>query len=191
MSNLLDRLEQRKMPTTDVRICLDLELLHERDTAMRDVQRAYTENKRDQRMAGDSKALTDARAAVADVEQRIHDNSLLLRITGVDRLRYNQLMAQCPPQRGQNTPFDPTKFYMHVARHTAKYVDENGDIHDIDGKEWSAIDKAITDGEHDRIAKAVLEVNRTVGGEEIAFLDDASATTTDSVATSESPEASE
>ena len=80
---------------------------------------------------------------------------------------------------------------MHVARHTAKYVDEHGDIHDIDGKEWSAIDKAITDGEHDRIAKAVLEVNRTVGGEEIAFLDDASATTTDSVATSESPEASE
>lgn len=183
MSNLLSRLEQRKMPTADVPICLDLTLLKERDEAMAALAAAHRRRKDDDRMVG-SPAVKSARAAVDDVEQRIRAASIVIRITGVDRTTYNRFFLACPPRKGRQEAYDTSKFFMHVARETGKYVDENGDVHEMTREEWDAIDKNITDGEHDRIAKAVLEVNREAGGTDIAFLGDGSVTTLDSSATS-------
>lgn len=195
MSNLLSRLEQRKMPHTDVRICLDLSLLAERDNAMRLLDSAYNRKKNeanDDRMAGGGAdaAVQAARAAVTEVEDRIRAASFILRLTGVDRKTYNRFLLECPPRKGKQEMFDSSKFYMHVAQNTAQYVDENGDVHDVSAEEWAKIDEQITDGEHDRIAKGVLEVNREVGGSDIGFLGDASVTTRDSFGISVSPEAS-
>lgn len=190
MSNLLNRLAERRMPQKDVRICLDLTLLAERDNAMADVARIRRQQDADQRMVV-GPDLARARAAVADIEDRIKHASIVLRITGVDRTTYNRYVLECPPRKGRQESFDSSRFFMHVARETATYVDENGDEHPMNSAEWEAIDKQITDGEHDRIAEAVIEVNRTVGGTDIAFLSDGSATTRDSFGISASPGASE
>lgn len=187
MSNLLNRLEQRKMPTKNVRICLDLDLLRERDEAVRAVASAYNQQKSDERMVGTGPQLAAAQAAVADVENRIREASIIIKLTGVDRTTYNRFLLACPPRKGKQESYDSSKFFMHVARETGVYVDENGDEHPILPEEWAAIDKTITDGEHDRIAQAVIEVNREVGGQDIAFLGDASATTRDSFGISGPP----
>lgn len=187
MSNLLNRLEQRKMPTKNVRICLDLDLLRERDEAVRAVASAYNQQKSDERMVGAGPQLAAAQAAVTDVENRIREASIIIKLTGVDRTTYNRFLLACPPRKGKQESYDSSKFFMHVARETGVYVDENGDEHPILPEEWAAIDKTITDGEHDRIAQAVIEVNREVGGQDIAFLGDASATTRDSFGISAPP----
>jgi hypothetical protein len=185
MSDLDSLLDQRKMPTEDVRICLDLNLLAERDRAMADVNREYAKTKNDDRMVSNTAALNKARETVADVEARIREKSFLIRVTGVDRTRYNQFMLECPPRKGKAEPFDTSKFYMHVARKTGVYVDREGAEHEISAAQWERIDKTITDGEHDRIAKAVIEVNRSAGGQDVAFLGDDSETTPDSSETSD------
>ncbi|MEV8269153.1 hypothetical protein AB0P19_02325 [Microbacterium oleivorans] len=186
MSNLLTRLQDRKMPHEDVAICLDLNLLDARDDAMRALVRATeTEKNEDRRMR--SAAVATARKAVEASEAAIRDASFIVRITGVDRARYNTFILECPPRPGIRENFDPTKFYVHVARNTSEYVDEDGNVHPMTSEEWDKIDKTLTDGEHDRVATAVLKVNRTVGANGIDFLGGASVTTPDSSETSESP----
>lgn len=195
MSNLLSRLEEAVMPSKDVPICLDRNLLTERDDAMRILASASRRRSSDaqdgslsdDRMAGGNAAVAAARATVADIEARIRAKSIVIRITGVDRNEYNGFFLACPPRKGRNEPFDSSKFYMYVASKTGKYVDENGKVHDMTDAEWASIDKKITDGEHDRIAKAVLEVNREIGATDLGFLDVGSETTRDSFGISASP----
>lgn len=145
----------------------------------------------DDRMAGDSPAVAAARATVADLDARIREASVIIRITGVDRTTYHRWMTQCPPRKGvPQEAFNSSTFFMHAARRSGQYVDEHGEAHEMTPAEWDAIDERITDGEHDRIAKAVIAVNREAGGAEIPFSVSGSATTRDSFGISVSPETS-
>lgn len=189
MSNLLNRLQTRQMPYRDVPICLNLNLLNDLDQANLQLVRASQAQTTEDRMVP-SPAVREARAAIEAAKTAIRDASILIRITGVDRSAYNEYLLACPPRKGRNEQFDPTKFYMHVARETATYIDEAGAEHPISEEEWAVIDKEITDGEHDRIAAAVVEVNRTVGANGIDFFGSGSATTRDSFGISASPEPS-
>jgi len=173
------------MPHKDVRICLDLELLAQRDEAMRAVPRRA--NVEDDRMVA---AKTSANARLAELENEIQAKSITLRIKGVDRFVYNQWIVQCPPRKGKQETYDPTKFFMHAAKSSAVYVDDAGAEHDITGDEWATIDKMLTDGEHDRIAQAVVHVNRSVGAVDVGFFVNASETTRDSFGISASRGAS-
>ena len=186
MSNLLSRLESRKMPHRDVAICLDLNLLNRLNEALRRVVDANTAQAKDQRSVA-SPELRAARAEVADAKAAIRDASITIRITGVDRNTYNQFLLDCPPRKGHQEMYDPNIFFMHVARQTGQYVDENGNVHEMTDEEWELVDSKITDGEHDRIASAVIEVNRTVGSNNIDFFETASETTRDSSGISASP----
>ncbi len=192
-----DLLDERRLPEKDVAICLDLTLLAERDQAMKKVQdtaRAHAAQAKpspDAPMAGGALAkakrdLDAANAAVHEIEQRIASKSIVLRIFGVDRVTYNQWMLACPPRKGRQEVFDPTKFYMHAAKNSAKFVSKkDGELKDITAAQWFRIDKTITDGEHDRIASAVIEVNRAAGGMDVAFFGAASPMTPDSSETSD------
>jgi hypothetical protein len=73
---------------------------------------------------------------------------------------------------------------MHVARKTGTYVDSTGETHEITPDEWESIDKKLSDGEHDRIAEAVIKVNRAVGAQDPSFFVNGSETTPDSSETS-------
>lgn len=189
MSNLLSRLETRKQPHRDVPICLDLNLLARLDEANSAVVDATIAQSKEDRMIV-SPALREARAAVDAAKAAIRDASITIRITGVDRTTYNQFLLDCPPRKGRQESYDPTIFFMHVARQTGEYVDENGDVHEMSSEEWDHIDRMITDGEHDRIASAVIEVNRTVGTNGLDFFETGSATTRDSFGISASPDGS-
>lgn len=188
MSNLSDRLGQRKMPHKDVPICLDLDLLAQREEAMRAVS-SRRQAVQDARLVTSSGA-AEADARVAELEQQIQESSITLRVKGVDRLTYNRWLVECPPRKGKQEPFDSTKFFMHAAKNSAVYVDEDGAENEIGADDWATIDKMLTDGEHDRIAQAVVHVNRSVGAVDVGFFVNASETTRDSFGISASRETS-
>jgi hypothetical protein len=184
-----DLLDERRMAEKDVAICLDLTLIAARDEAMEALARAAQEHAATQKpnpdapMAGGGqakakKALDDATARVKAVEKQIAERSITLRITGVDRVTYNQWLLACPPRPKRNETFDPTKFFMFAARRSAKFVSKkDGSLKDITDPQWARIDKTLTDGEHDRIAEAVIEVNRSAGSADVGFFVRGSATT--------------
>lgn len=188
MSDLLDRLEEHQFPTEDVRICLKPQLFEERDAAMARVAANKTASRvEDNRMVAPavSAALAAALDTVKDLNDQIQAASITLRITGVDRLTYHRFVLANPPRRGKSEAFDSSKFFMHVARKTGTYVDAAGDTHEITPDEWESIDKKLSDGEHDRIAQAVIKVNRSVGAQDPSFFVNGSETTPDSSETSD------
>lgn len=190
MSNLSSRLAGRKMPHKDVPICLNMDLLEQREEAMRVLDSASRASKQDDRMVSrETTAVSDARARVNDLDQQIRDASIILRVKGVGRHTYNQWLVECPPQKGKQGAFDPSTFYLHAAKNSAVYVDETGAEHEITDDEWSELDE-MTDGEHDRLAQAVLYVNRSVGAVDVGFFGNASEMTRDSSGISASRETS-
>lgn len=194
MSNLSTRMSSRKMPHKDVPLCLDLNLLEQRDNAMQALDaaaRTAREQAADERMVSrPSAAIESARQAVADIEAMIAESSVILRIYGTDRTTYNSWMLACPPRKGKQETFDPSRFYLHAAKESARYVDEHGDEHEITPDEWVTIDTNLLDGEYDRLAQAVIYVNRTVGTTDVSFFGNGSETTRDSFGISASRSAS-
>jgi hypothetical protein len=168
-----------------------MDLLEQRDEAMRALDSAARASKDDDRMVSrESAAVSEARARVNALDQEIRDASIVLRVKGVGRHTYNQWLVDCPPAKGKTGTFDPSTFYLHAAKNSAVYVDENGVEHEISDEEWSELDE-MTDGEHDRLAQAVLYVNRSVGQVDVSFFGNASEMTRDSFGTSASRETSE
>lgn len=188
MSNLSNRLQAWKAPQKDVSICLDPELLESRDAILNSSRRRP--DVQDDRMVTPAPSEEDQQR-LAQIERDIKDASITLRIRGVDRVTYNKWLLACPPRKGVDAVgFNPTTFYMHAAKNSAVYVDESGAEHEISADEWSTIDKRLSDGEHDRIAKAVTHVNRAVGLVDVSFFGIASETTRDSFGISASRETS-
>lgn len=190
MSDLLERLEEHEFPTEDVMLCLKPKLLAARDAAMARVASANREKQQtteDDRMVSPavSVALAEAVAAVKAANDDIQAASITLRITGVDRLKYNRFILANPSRKGKAEAFNPATFYIYVARQTAVYVDAQGETHEISDDEWAVIDKKLSDGEYDRLARAILNVNRAVGAQDISFFVNGSETTPDSSETSE------
>ena len=188
MSNLSNRLEEWKAPQKDVSICLDPELLEAREAVLRSTPRR--QDVQDDRMVTPAPSEEDQQR-LAEVERQIQDASITLRIHGVDRVTYNKWLLACPPRKGVDAVgFNPTTFYMHAAKNSAVYVDEDGAEHEISPEEWTTIDKRLSDGEYDRIAKAVTHVNRAVGLVDVSFFGNASEMTRDSFGISASRETS-
>lgn len=203
MSDLLQKAEKHSFPYKDVPLCMTPELITARDEAIARVVRARAKTPQpptvvDDRMADPAPAPSHAvspalAAAIADVERinnEIQAATIKLRIVGVDRVKYNRFVLANPPRRGKNEAFNSSEFFMYVARKTAVYVDDNGATHPISPEEWDVLDPKdgggiIGDGEHDRIAQAVLDVNRTVGAKDVSFFANVSETTPDSSETSE------
>jgi hypothetical protein len=188
VSDLTSLLDEYEAPYQDVPICLKKNLLDERDQAMAAIPGARN-GVQDARMAMPGVAAATKR--VEEIEERIKAASITLRITGVDRHTYNAWLLACPPRKGVDAgAFNPTKFFMHAAMNSAVYVDKQGVEHEITAEQWATIDKKISDGEHDRIAQAVIHVNRTVGSVDVTPFVTASETTRDSFGISASRETS-
>jgi len=170
------------MPHKDVTLCLNLALLEQRDEAMKAVDSAARASRvEDDRMVSCGNAVLEAaRAKVAALNEQIKAESIILRVYGTDRHTYNQWMVECPAPKDKPGPFDPARFYVHAAKHSAVYVDESGAEHPISDEDWATIDKNLLDGEHDRIAQAVLHVNRGLGTVDVGFFVNGSEPTVDS-----------
>ncbi|QMU97846.1 hypothetical protein FVO59_11990 [Microbacterium esteraromaticum] len=181
MSNLSTRIATRKMSHKDVPICLDLDLIDQRDDVMRALDAAHraAKNSDERLVSGEHPDVSAARERVAELDVQIREASIILRVYGVDRHTYNQWIVECPPRKGRQEAFDSSTFFMHAAKNSAKYVDESGVEHEITPDEWVTIDK-MTDGEYDRLAQAVLYVNRGLGQVDVGFFVNGSEPTTDS-----------
>ncbi|GGO59134.1 hypothetical protein GCM10010910_01380 [Microbacterium nanhaiense] len=189
MSDLLSRVEARVMPSEDVLICLDLALLDARQEALADLDRARRTNDRpgDERLVTPKVDVSAFEARLADITDAIRDASIRIRIRGVDRNTYNGWLSQCPARKGKSETFDQSKFFMIAARGSGVYVDADGAEHDITEDEWAAIDATLTDGEYDRLAAAIIAVNRAKGSVDVAPFVSGSETTRDSFGISVSP----
>lgn len=185
--SLSDKLQHRTFPTKDVTLCLDAALSAERDAAMAELVEARSQDSG--RLAGN--AARPIQKRIDEIESRMRDSLVTLRITGLPFAEYNKCVHANPPRKGRQETFNPTTFFLYVARKSSEYIDEAGAAHPITGEEWDQIEAGLTDGEHDNLANAVIEVNRTQGLQGVGFLGRASATTQGSSETSASPEPSE
>lgn len=195
MSALSDKLAAVKMPHRDVTICLDGALALEREEAYAnlvsviDAVKKAEDGKGDTRMSG--AGLKKAKKAVEDVDARVREVAITLRFTAVSFGEYNKFIMQNPPRKGKDETFNPSTFYMFVARRTGQYVGEDGTVSNISKDEWDGIEASLTDGEHDKIATAINLVNRQDSMRGINFLSSNSEKTPSSSENSGQPDSSE
>jgi hypothetical protein len=198
MSALSEKLAKKKFAHRDITLCLDGTLSLKRDEAMEELAKLArsTENGKsapDARLSADP--VLTATKLVESIEDEMRANSITLRITAVSFGEYNKFIIQNKPRKDSEADrsfgFNTQEFFLFVARRTGTYIDEAGNENAIDKAEWDAIEESLTDGDHDRIAGAILDINRREGQRGVDFLSRDSATTPDSDETSESPETSE
>jgi len=185
MTSLDDLLAVKKFPTQDVTFCMDAGLEAARDAAMKDLNRAVSAEKNDPRLtAAPGRA---ERARVAEIEAEMKDKSVTIRFTGVSFGKYNEFLRRNPARKGKERveTYNPETFFMYVARETGKFVDSTGGEHDITKDQWDKIEAGLTDGQHDRLAQAIHNVNRVAGTKGVDFLSSNSPVTPDSGETSE------
>lgn len=179
--SLTDKILNRTFPQKDVTLCLDAGLAVEREQIVTELAKARA----DTRLAGNT---AKVQKLIADIESRMTESLVTLRITGLPFAEYNKALQANPPRKGRNEDFNASTFFLYVARRSAKLV-EGDTLSDISAEEWDALESALTDGEHDAIASAVIEVNRTKTGN--AFLGRVSGVNRSSSETSEPQETSE
>lgn len=197
MSVLSEKLAAKKAAFQDVTICLDGSLADAREHAVTALRRAQAEAEAAQKGQGDTRltggGIAKAKKELDVIEARVREAAITIRITAVSFGEYNKFIIQNPPRKGQEETFNPQTFFMFVARRTGKFLDDAGNLHDISDEEWDQIEAALTDGDHDRLAQAVVLVNRQDSMRGIDFLSGNSETTgsfsenSEPLAPSESP----
>jgi len=186
MSKVSQKLKSAKFPFKDVSISLDRALGAERDELLQArpplaarAAAVVEEKAPDARLGGPSvaKELQKLDKKIADVETAMRDSAITLRITGVSFGTYNEYIAANPPREGKQEQFNSSTFYIYVARRTAQSLEDDGTLEPVTDTEWDDIEANLTDGEHDRIAMAVVAVNRTEGLRGVDFLSNISGAT--------------
>lgn len=165
----------RTYPHRDVTICLDAELAAERDELMKRVK--------------GRKSPADVKA-VRELEDRMRDSLLTIRVTGVPRAEYAKIQ-RAHPGKSPLQAFDPDTFFMDFIYKKGFEVD--GDtvtpLSSWNRSEWDEIADGLTDAEFTALAEAVHETN--VQRVETGFLFNGSALTEPSSQNSEQPEPGE
>jgi hypothetical protein len=185
--SLADKISKRTFPTKDVVLCLDAALGAERDAALAELAEARSRDSG--RLASNTTAPLVQK--VNEIEDRLRDSLITIRVVGLPFAEYNKIMRAHPPRKGKQEAYNVETFFPDVVYKSGSLVegDEVTKLTDSDRKEWDALVDLLTDKEFDVLVDAVLATNRTL--QEVGFLGRGSATTTDSSETSASPETSE
>lgn len=156
--SLKSKLKARKPEQMDLVFCLDRPLLKELESARvehaREVEGRLAVPK--------SKRVKELEAAVADA-------SVTLRILSLPWEEYNGLMLEHPARDGHDEQFDSSTFYLAAAKATAEEVTALSTV-PIPEEDWDEFASGLTDGEYDRLAGAVVAVNRNTATVNIAPL---------------------
>lgn len=175
--SLSEKLSKRTLPTQDVTLCLDGALTAERDALLSRIAELEKKRQKDAEAGSDrarNPELAKALKAVADIEERMRESQVTLRISGLPFVEYNTIMRAHPPKKGAQSPFNAETFFLAAAKVSAQYVGDDGELEAISDDDWSVLEQSLTDGEHDLLANAVLFVNRTYAQASPAFLGHAS-----------------
>jgi hypothetical protein len=176
MSKIDAALAAHKFSSRDVSVCLNGELNTKRDllyAELSQVQKAQDDGTAsDTRLAASPVAAVKKKIAV--LEKEMLAATITLRITAVPYGEYNKFVIQNPPRKGHagdaQWGFNTQDFFVFVAKRTSKSVEDDGTLEDITDEQWSRIIASLTDGDHDRIGAAVIEVNRREGARGVDFL---------------------
>lgn len=158
---------KRTYPHKDVTLCLDAGLAAERDALMK--QRG-----------------PQAKKHLAELEARMRDSLITIRVCGVSRAEYRKIQ-QAHPSKTATQAFDPDTFFLDFIYKTGYEVDgdEVTKLSTWDRADWDEIADGLTEGEWSDLAVAVHETNATKV--ETGFLSRGSVSTEPSVPNSEPP----
>lgn len=176
MSKIDAALAAQKFAHQDVAVCLNGELNTARDKLHAELVQATKARGED--AANDTRLGSSPVAAlqkkVAALEQEMLAATITLRITAVPYGEYNKFVIQNPPRKNNagdaKWGFNTQEFFTFVTKRTAKSVEDDGTLEDITDEQWTKIIASLTDGDHDRIGAAVIEVNRLQGARGVDFL---------------------
>ena len=135
----------RTYPHQDVTICLDAGLAAERDALLQKVK--------------GRKSPADVKA-VKDLEDRMRDSLLTIRVVGVPRVEYAKVQ-RAHPGKTPLQAFDPDTFFMDFIYKTGFEVDgdEVSKLSEWNRSEWDEITEGLTDGEWSDLCQAVHDTN--------------------------------
>jgi len=156
--SLKTKLKQRKPDHVDLVFCLDRPLAAELD-------RARTEA----RKQSDSRMVGGVTQAVKELEKKAADASVTIRLSSLPWEEYNTLIGEHPPRDGHEEQFNSSTFFMAAAKATAVEVTGKSTV-PIPDEDWDDFAAGLTDGEYDRLAGAVVQVNRNLATVNIAPL---------------------
>lgn len=148
--SLKSKLKQRKPEQIDLVFCLDRPLLKELESARSDASRQA-----EGRMARG----TDPR--VKELEKQVEDASVTIRVSSLPWDQYNALMLDHPARDGHEEQFNASTFFAAAAKATAVEVTGLSAV-PIPEEDWEEFLEGLTDGEYDRLAGAVVQVNRNL-----------------------------
>lgn len=157
--SLKSKLEKRSADYVDLDFCLDRRLAKSLAEARLEQGRAEGAYG-----AGKSKALRD-------LEKQVLEASVTIRITAMPWPEYHALVNEHPPREGfPGEVFNPNTFYVAAAKQSASEVTDLGSTVPIHDEDWDEFVNGLTDGELDRLAGAVHQLNRDVSTVDIASL---------------------
>ena len=163
----------RTYPHRDVTICLDAMLGMERDALLVKKRLSPSEVKQ-----------------LKDLETRMQDSLLTVRVVGVPRAEYAKIQRAHPGVTPLQA-FNPDTFFYDFIYKTGSEVDgdEVSPLSEWKRSEWDEITEGLTEGEWNDLAQAVHDVN--VKRVETGFLSRGSAATEPSSQNSEPQEPGE
>lgn len=156
--SLKTKLKARKPEQMDLVFCLDRPLL-------KDLEAARTEHARD----AEGRVSVPKSKRVKDLEAAVKDASVTIRVTSLPWEEYNGLMLEHPPREGHDEQFNSSTFYEAAAKATAVEVTPKSTV-PIPEEDWDEFVSGLTDGEYDRLAGAIVAVNRNTATVNIAPL---------------------
>lgn len=156
--SLKTKLKKRKPEQVDLVFCMDRPLVKELEYA-----RAEAASQAEGRMA----AGVDPK--VKALEKQLADASVTIRLSSLPWEEYSQLMVAHPPREGHEETYNSSTFFEAAAKLTAVEVTAKSTV-PIPDEDWDEFIAGLTDGEYDRLANAVVMVNRNVGTVSIAPL---------------------
>lgn len=152
------KLKKRKPEHVDLVFCLDRPLMGELEAARAAAARASE----DRMVAG-----RDPR--VQELEKKVEAASVTIRIESLSWPAYNELVVEHPPREGKDEAFNASTFFAAAAKASALEVTGKGTV-PIPEEDWDEFVEGLTDGEYDRLAGAVVQVNRNLATVSIAPL---------------------
>lgn len=159
--SLKTKLKQRKPEHVDLVFCMDRPLAKELEHA-RSEARADSEQKDGAYSGGKSER-------VKELEKQVAEASVTIRLSSMPWSEYNELMTLHPPREGHDEQFNSSTFFEAVAKASAVEVTAKSTV-PIPDEDWAEFVDGLTDGEYDRLAGAVVQVNRNLAAVNIAPL---------------------
>lgn len=166
--SLKAKLKQRKPEHVDLVFCMDRPLAKALEDA-RAEERRLSGGSGDYGPKKGKPGHADAVARVRELEKQAADASVTIRVSSLDWQAYNELMQEHPAREGKDEQFNSSTFFEAAAKATAVEVTAKSTV-PIPDEDWDEFVSGLTDGEYDRLAGAVVQVNRNLATVNVAPL---------------------